>query len=99
MRRTTKGERLAAVSALEQRVVTDADQPHEIRAGALHEAQIARVIDHLRKVGVFEVDANRQDVAEIGQAAGQVRPIVGGDRHFHPAFQRFAGMLTGLRTP
>ena len=43
---------------LEQRALVSAEQPQVVGPAALHEAQIARVIDHAGKVRVFIIDAN-----------------------------------------
>ena len=43
---------------LEQRAVVGADQPQVIGAPALHEAQVARVIDDAGEIGVLVIDAH-----------------------------------------
>src|SRR5262245_60853613 len=49
-----KGERLTVVT-LVQFGMADADQPDEVGAAALHEADIAAVIDDAGEVGVLEI--------------------------------------------
>ena len=59
MWRTTKEKPGASFSRrLEQRAVVGADQAQVIGAAALHEAQVARVIDDAGKIGVLVVDAH-----------------------------------------
>src|SRR5262249_31449415 len=60
----------------EQRAVVGADQPQIVGAPALHEAQIARVIDDAGKIRVFEIDAHRHYVAARADLA-----IESGARH------------------
>ena len=50
----------------------DAEEPQIVRAAALHEMQIARVIDTAGEIRVLEVDALVQLVAVRRQAAGDV---------------------------
>ena len=46
--------------------VVDARKPQEIRAAALEEFEVARMIDDARKVGIGEVDADDMAVAGRG---------------------------------
>ncbi|MCY1235446.1 hypothetical protein D9M72_480620 [compost metagenome] len=52
-----------------QRRLLDAEQPQEIGAGALHEMQVAGVVDDAGKIGVFVIDALHQSMAVFGQFA------------------------------
>ena len=51
--------------------VVDARQPQEIRAPALEEFEVARMIDDARKVGIGELDADDMALAGRGQFAGK----------------------------
>ena len=60
MERTTKAKPGASCSAcLEQRALVGAEQAQVVGAAALHEAQIAGVIDDAGKIGVLVIDADR----------------------------------------
>ncbi len=55
-----------------QLVVVDADEAEIVGAAALHELQIARVIDAAGKIRVLEIDALRQDVRPVYDAAREL---------------------------
>src|SRR5262249_52508944 len=50
---------------LEQRTLIGAEQAKIVGSAALHEAQIACVIDDAGKIGVLVVDANRLDMPAV----------------------------------
>ena len=54
---------------LEQRAMVGADQAQVVGAAALHEAQIAGVIDDTGKIGVLVIDAHRLRVAAVADRA------------------------------
>ena len=54
-----------------RRGMGDAGSADEIRAAALHEADIAAVIDDAGEIGVLEIDANREDKGLTLKAAGR----------------------------
>ena len=62
---------LLAMAAAGQFGVMDAGQPQEIRAAALEEFEIARVVDDAGEIGVGIIDARHQPVAERRQGARQ----------------------------
>ncbi|MNY55853.1 hypothetical protein D3C86_1918660 [compost metagenome] len=47
----------------------DTQEPQKIGAGALHEVQVAGVVDDAGKIGVFVIDALHQSMAVFGQFA------------------------------
>ena len=63
--------------AVHQLGVVDAGQPQEIGAAALEEFEVACMVDDAGKVGVCEVDAGAQPMAERRQFAGQRGSLLG----------------------
>ena len=54
---------------LEQRALIGAEQAQVVGAAALHEAQIARVIDDAGKVGVLVIDPDRLEMPAVADVA------------------------------
>ena len=68
--RTTKAKPGASFSASSnKRALIGAKQPQIVGAAALHEAQIARVIDDAGEVGVLVIDPHRHHVAAVADFA------------------------------
>ncbi len=64
--RTTKAKPGASFCRLlEQRAVVGADQPQVVGAPALHEAQVAGVIDDAGEIGVLVINAHLLQVAAV----------------------------------
>ncbi len=53
-----------------ERTMLHAEEAQIVGASALHELQVARVIDAAGEIRVLEVDALEELVARLGQAAG-----------------------------
>ena len=68
-----------------ERGVADAEQADEVGPPALHEADVAAVIDDAGEIGVLEIDAHRQDVTAGDQAAGKVGPGLRGRHSSSPS--------------
>jgi len=77
-----KARRLS-LGCLEQHAMVDADEAQIVGAPALHEAQIAGVIDDAGEIRVLVVDTHRQNVPAIAEFAGEVRLGSGG--HWAPS--------------
>ena len=73
IRRTAKASGSPMLARVE-RVMADAEQAQEIGPSALHEAEVAGVIDDAGEVGVLEIDAHRQDMAATASAGKVARP-------------------------
>ncbi len=58
----------------------DAEQAEKIRTPALHETQIARVIDDAGKIRVLVIDADGHDVPAVFDPAREVGPVL---RHLY----------------
>ncbi len=56
-----------------ERTMVHAEEAQIVGASALHELQVARVIDAAGKIRVLEIDALDKLVAQLGQAAGNRR--------------------------
>ena len=70
MERTTKAKPGASFAdLLEQRALVGAEQPQIVGPAALHEAQIARVIDDAGKVGVLVIDPDRLMMPSVADFA------------------------------
>ena len=52
------GDGIGALARFMHHALVDADTGQHVRPRALHEMQIARVIDDARKIGVLEIDAH-----------------------------------------
>src|SRR5690606_17649284 len=91
----------------EQFALVDAEQPDEIRAPALHEAQVARVINEAREIRVLVIDADRQPVLAIDDLSRQMMPVAFARSHSAPRkylpelkdgnYRRPDGFLEALR--
>ena len=56
-----------AVLLQNEAALFDTEQPQVIRPSAFHEMQIAGMIDHTGKVGVFVIDPLHEPMARLGQ--------------------------------
>jgi hypothetical protein len=64
---------------------TDTRTRQHVRTRTFHEMEIARVIDHARKIGVLEIDTHRKPMLAANEAA-----LIGGVWN-HYGFDRRGG--------
>ncbi len=71
-----EGCRFRVFARFHEFVVMDAEQANEVGAATLAPAQVSCVVDDACEVGVFEIDADGEDVLVALYAASQVWPVV-----------------------
>ena len=71
------GHRIGALTVRMHASLVNTDTGQHVRTGALHEMQIARMIDHTRKIGVLKIDPHCKQVL----CAVEMALIGGGHGH------------------